>query len=107
MTCSRTSPRHGCPLDEIRVCGHDDGQCGCRKPQPGLLLGDPTIDVARSFIIGDTWRDIEAGRNAGCSTVLLDRGHAEPGPCQPDVTVRSMAEAAAWILEAGGLARGR
>lgn len=91
------------PLDEIRVCEHDEGQCQCRKPHPGLLLADPAIDVRRSFIVGDSWRDVGAGRRAGCRTILLDRGNAEPGDSRPDVTVTSLPEATAWILQSGGI----
>lgn len=93
------------PLDEIRVCYHDDGECGCRKPQPGMLLADAAIDLARSFMIGDRWRDIEAGRRAGCTTVLVDRGYLDAPPCDPDVTVSSLGEAAAWILARAGATR--
>ena len=92
------------PLREILVCYHDDRDgCDCRKPLPGLLLqaaARHAIDLSSSFMIGDRWKDIEAGRRAGCATVLIDQGYAEtgPGPRQPDRTVRSLAEAAAWIL---------
>lgn len=88
------------PLDEIRVCPHDDPEdCRCRKPKPGLLLQDPAHDMGRSFMVGDRWRDIEAGRAAGCrATILLDYSYDEPIPHEPDVRVTSLGEAAAWIL---------
>jgi D-glycero-D-manno-heptose 1,7-bisphosphate phosphatase len=88
------------PLDEIRMCPHDDeARCGCRKPLPGLLLQAPLHDLASSVMVGDRWRDIEAGRAAGCrATILVDHGYAETLPHEPDVRVRSLAEAAAWIL---------
>lgn len=91
--------RETLPLDEIRVCYHDDGECQCRKPLPGLLLADSTIDASGSFMVGDRWRDIEAGRNAGCTTIFVDRGYEEGCTVQPDVTVCSVAEAAAWIRD--------
>src|SRR5208337_2844630 len=57
------------PLDDILVCGHtDQDQCDCRKPLPGMLLDAARkhdIDMAASFMVGDRWRDIEAGYNAG------------------------------------------
>lgn len=88
------------PLDEIRVCLHDDADdCPCRKPKPGLLLEPPTADVSRSVLIGDRWRDIDAGRAAGCrATVLIDYHYAETVPHEPDVRVASLGEAADWIL---------
>ena len=57
------------PLDEFRVCFHDDGDgCDCRKPKPGLLIGcRPLHDLGRSVMVGDRWRDVEAGRRAGCA----------------------------------------
>lgn len=88
------------PIDEFRVCYHDDAdQCACRKPRPGLLLATPVYDVARSFMVGDRWRDIDAGRAAGCrATILVDYGYDEAIPHEPDVRVASLAEAAGWIL---------
>lgn len=88
------------PLDEVRVCFHDKGNdCACRKPLPGLLLDPPTYDVARSAIVGDRWRDIEAGRSAGCrATIFVDYQYRELLLHEPDVRVASLAEAAEWIL---------
>ena len=88
------------PLDEIRVCPHDDpDNCPCRKPKPGLLLQAPAHDLGRSFMVGDRWRDIEAGRAAGCyATIFVDYGYDEPIPHEPDVRVTSLGDAAAWIL---------
>lgn len=90
------------PLDDIRVCYHDDSDgCACRKPRPGLLLRaaeDWGIDVANSFLVGDRWRDIEAGRRAGCTTIFIDYGYAEAQQSVPDCHVGSLAEAADWIL---------
>jgi D-glycero-D-manno-heptose 1,7-bisphosphate phosphatase len=95
------------PLDEVRVCYHDDGdRCDCRKPNPGLLLQAPTPDLARSVIVGDRWRDVQAGRRAGLrATVLIDRGYAESPVAEPDARVASLSEAVDWILQldAGGL----
>ena len=49
-------------------------------------------------MVGDRWRDVEAGRAAGCATVLVDTGHAGPLAHEPDVRVSSLAEATDWIL---------
>jgi D-glycero-D-manno-heptose 1,7-bisphosphate phosphatase len=91
------------PVDEFLVCYHDDGQdCICRKPKPGLLLGAAAryrIDLQRSFLIGDRWRDIDAGAAAGCYTVLIDRGYVERDPQhRPDFRTDSLIAAADWIL---------
>lgn len=88
------------PLDEVRVCYHDDADCcGCRKPSPGLLLQAPVPDLSQSVIVGDRWRDIQAGRRAGLrAAILIDRGYDEMSVEEPDVRVRSLAEAADWIL---------
>ena len=67
---------HGVALDGIYFCPHDHGQCTCRKPQPGMLIqaaGDLGLDLARSWMIGDDARDVEAGRRAGCHTVFVGR----------------------------------
>ena len=92
------------PVDEIFVCPHSDAdRCDCRKPKPGLLQQAATkhaICVGSSFMVGDSWRDVEAGQNAGCLTILIDHGYEERQPnCPPDVRVKSLSEAADWILE--------
>jgi D-glycero-D-manno-heptose 1,7-bisphosphate phosphatase len=89
------------PLDEVRVCYHDDrDDCACRKPKPGLLLQPPDYDLSRSVMVGDRWRDVEAGRRARVrATVLIERGYDEPCPVAPDARVTSLAEAVDWILK--------
>jgi D-sedoheptulose 7-phosphate isomerase len=91
------------PIDAIFVCYHDDvDNCACRKPKPGLLLEAQrkhNIDLSRSFMVGDRWRDIDAGHNAGCKTILIDYGYRETRPEQPpEAIVRSLREAADWII---------
>lgn len=90
------------PLDGIRVCAHvDEDNCACRKPKPGLLLEaarDFDIDLGHSFMVGDRWRDIEAGRAAGCRTVLVGDGYEERPAEGYDVAVTSLLEASGWIL---------
>ena len=91
------------PIDDIFVCYHDDADhCACRKPNPGLLLEAQrkhNVDLSRSFMVGDRWRDVDAGHAAGCKTVLIDYGYRERKPAQPpEATVRSLREAADWIL---------
>ncbi|MEQ8587698.1 MAG: HAD family hydrolase [Thalassobaculaceae bacterium] len=90
------------PLDDVRICPHDSGEgCGCRKPAPGMLLNaarDLDLDLPASYMIGDRWRDVGAGRAAGCTTILIERGYAEPERETPDFTVADVAEAARLIL---------
>jgi D-glycero-D-manno-heptose 1,7-bisphosphate phosphatase len=91
------------PIDGFYVCPHDDDdRCTCRKPLPGLIeraVRERGIDSAASFIVGDRWKDIAAGRAAGLTTIFIDRGYAERRPDPPaDVTLTSLEGAAAWIL---------
>lgn len=93
------------PLDDIFVCWHDDrDNCACRKPKPGLLLEAAarySIDFPASFLIGDRWRDIDAGAAVGCRTILIDRHYYnERAPAaKPDFRAFSLQEAADWILK--------
>jgi D-glycero-D-manno-heptose 1,7-bisphosphate phosphatase len=90
------------PIDEIRVCYHDDvDMCHCRKPLPGLLLDAAEthgIDLTISYMIGDRWRDIEAGLSAGCKTLFIDYGYPEKQPEHADHHVDSLSTAATIIL---------
>lgn len=103
----------GLPLTGFYYCPHHPHgsvadytvDCGCRKPAPGLLLrGAKEHDIAlgRSWLIGDILDDLEAGRRAGCRTVLLDNGHETEwimnGNRQPDHRAADLAEAATIIL---------
>jgi len=99
------------PLDAIYVCYHDDRDaCQCRKPRPGLLLraaAEYAIDLPRSFMVGDRWRDVEAGRRAGCVTIRLERQYTQGEPeSSPDYRAQSLPEAATWILARARVAGG-
>jgi D-glycero-D-manno-heptose 1,7-bisphosphate phosphatase len=91
-------------LDDVQVCYHDDAaHCECRKPEPGMLLAAAAkfdIDLLDSVLIGDRWRDIEAGRRAGCHTILIDYGYTDRVPPLPDHRTTSLLEAARWWLGA-------
>lgn len=74
-----------------------------RKPEPGMLLDAAralNLDLSRSWMIGDRWRDIDCGKRAGVRTVFIDFGYAEELRATPDFTVRSFAAAAAVVLAA-------
>jgi D-glycero-D-manno-heptose 1,7-bisphosphate phosphatase len=94
-------------LDGVLVCPHDDGDgCDCRKPRPGMLLEAAArwdIRLQDSVMVGDRWRDIEAGRGAGCHTVWVARDYAEPAARDPDLVVGNLRQAVPWItnLEVG------
>ena len=85
-------------LDDIFVCYHDDkDNCNCRKPKPGLLLQARkkwNVDFKKSFMIGDRWRDIQAGEKVGCKTIYLDYKYNEKKPKKPDFVSDSLLNAA-------------
>lgn len=93
-------------LDGIYTCPHDDPAparpaCGCRKPRAGLLLraaAEHGLDLAQSFLVGDGWRDIEAGRAAGLTTILVASPGELPIGVRPDRRAADLAGAAAMIL---------
>ena len=90
------------PLDEIFVCYHTDkDRCFCRKPEPGMLLSAAErsgIDLSTSFMVGDRWRDVGAGKRAGCRTFLVDYQYSEAIPDEPEWRVGSLLEASRVIL---------
>jgi D-glycero-D-manno-heptose 1,7-bisphosphate phosphatase len=96
--------RDAIPVEDVLVCSHDshDG-CACHKPKPGMLqaaAGRWNLDLQGSFVIGDRWRDIDAGRAAGCYTVLIERPYSQ---CpSPDARVATLEEAVDLILSRVG-----
>jgi D-glycero-D-manno-heptose 1,7-bisphosphate phosphatase len=92
------------PLDQIYTCYHDDkDDCECRKPSPGLIFQGASewqVDPANSFLIGDRWKDIEAGHRAQCTTILIEMGYAEKRAVDPHYSVTSLLEATALIKAA-------
>lgn len=103
-----TIHQHMCrvlPIDRVEVCFHPGkgaSDCECRKPKPGMLLTAAramNIDLARSWMVGDRWRDIDCGHAAGVRTVFIDYGYDEPLKQQPDFRARNLLEAADMILK--------
>ncbi len=90
------------PIDEVQVCPHDDAdRCHCRKPRPGMLCDAAArwgIDLSRSIMVGDRWRDISAGRAAGCRTFLIGDGHGALFPHPPDAVAGSLLEVSARVV---------
>jgi D-glycero-D-manno-heptose 1,7-bisphosphate phosphatase len=94
--------REGGMIDAIYYCPHDFAPpCDCRKPKPGMLLQaarEHNIDLADSWMIGDSARDMGAGKAAGCRTIrLLDEGEAPDADA--DIVAGSLLEAAQKIIE--------
>jgi len=106
MEAMHTEIRRLMPIDDIMICLHNDADnCLCRKPKPGLLL-DATakhgIDLQSSYFVGDRWKDVHAGKAAGCRTIFVDYGYVQDQPAEPDKTVSSLAEAVEYILAREG-----
>jgi len=99
----------GAEVDAFYYCPHLPGaevaryavECRCRKPQPGLIeraAADWAADVSRSYAVGDSARDVEAGRRAGCRTVFIGRGLCR----EADLAAADLTEAARLILAERG-----
>ncbi len=90
------------PIDEFYACFHlDEHRCDCRKPKPGSLFvaaEKHNIDLTKSYMVGDRWRDVEAGENAGCKTIFIDYGYGEKRPTSMNETVQNLQEAKNIIL---------
>lgn len=88
-------------LNAVYTCFHDTpDNCACRKPKPGLLAQAAeahAIDLPRSFLVGDRWSDIAAGRAAGCTTFLVDAPYNQRERCAPDYDVPDLRAAAQLI----------
>jgi len=89
-------------IDEFRVCYHDnEDRCDCRKPKAGALIAASKkhgVDLGGSYMVGDRWRDIQAGQAAGCKTIFIDYGYQEKQPNSPDYRCSSLTEATAFII---------
>ena len=89
-------------LDDIFICYHDDhDNCECRKPKPGLLLNAKkkwNINLNKSYMIGDRWKDIQAGINAGCKTVFINNGYKDNKKIKANFITDSLLDAV-YILE--------
>ena len=107
--------RHETGVDAVYTCSHDEPDgCACRKPRPGMLFQaaeDLTIDLSRSWLIGDRWVDIEAGEAAGVRTILLEAPYSwrstgagsPPAGLTPDCRAHSLGACVDLILSGSGL----
>jgi D-glycero-D-manno-heptose 1,7-bisphosphate phosphatase len=105
----------GARIDGFYYCPHHPEasveayrkRCDCRKPQPGMFKqagADLGIDLARSYVVGDRWHDLEAGRVVGTRTLLVRTGYGRTQEAggrpawAPDAVVENLIEAVSWIL---------
>lgn len=104
---ARVDAYYYCPHYPQGIVEALSGECHCRKPQPGMLkraAEDHHLDLARSFVVGDRWHDVELAQNVGATGVLVRTGlgrreEASPQPhVAPAAIVDSLADAVAWIL---------
>ncbi len=90
------------PLEKIYTCYHDDAEgCRCRKPRPGMILAakdEYGLDLNRSWLVGDRWKDIDAGSLAGCQTVFIDYYYDEALKITPDHTILELKDLPSLIL---------
>ena len=88
-------------IDEVICCFHDEkDNCQCRKPKPGMIFEAASkwdIDISKSFMIGDRWRDIEAGKNADVTSILIDYDYDEK-KVEPDFLCADFKSAVEYIL---------
>lgn len=93
--------RMGATIDGVYYCPHEEQPpCSCRKPEPGMLFtaaGEHQVDLNSSWMIGDSGKDIEAGRRAGCRTARILRPHTSADD-NADIIARSLLEAVHKIL---------
>ena len=107
---SRELTRQGASLDAIYYCPHiTSDACDCRKPKPGMLeraAREHSLDLRRSFVVGDRHGDIVLAENAGARSILVRSGygegelawHAPNWPKEPDFIAATLTEATDWIL---------
>lgn len=94
-----------CPHHQEGLIARYTKDCACRKPKAGMILQAATdleIDLTRSWMLGDILNDVEAGKRAGCKTILVDRGNETEWVInemrKPDFTVKDLKEAAKKII---------
>ncbi len=111
VLCKRLSAR-GATIDAIYYCPHHPEigippyrrRCQCRKPAPGMLLRaakDLQLDLSHSYSVGDSERDLAAGRKVGARTVLVRTGYGrkiQPDKVEADYIAHNLADAADWII---------
>ena len=96
--------KSGADIEAIYYCPHDEQPpCRCRKPLPGMLLAaarERRVDLGSSWMIGDSEKDVEAGKRAGCRTVLIT-SNGRPESDSADFIEQDLLGATRRILEIG------
>ena len=100
----------GARLDGVYFCPHSSADgCDCRKPKTGMLeraAKELSLDISRSFVVGDRYSDMELAFRAGCKSIFVRTGyglgeetwHAKDWPRRPDVVLEDLTQAVDWIL---------
>ena len=80
----------GARIDAVYYCPHEERLCSCRKPETGLFrqakADYPEIDFANSYVIGDSPKDIEAGKRIGCTTIMIVSAQRGTKGSRPPIT---------------------
>ena len=87
--------------DDLYICLDKNKKSFNRKPNPGMLIKaikKYNINIKKSFLVGDRWSDMEAGKKVGCKTVFIDRGYKERKPNKTYASVKSLSEATKLIM---------
>ena len=90
--------------DQLYYCSSLSISSKYKKPNAGMLLKsikELNIDISNSYLIGDRWSDIEAGKKVKCKTIFIDRNYQEKKPKNPDFTVKSFKKAVEVIFNDG------
>jgi D-glycero-D-manno-heptose 1,7-bisphosphate phosphatase len=102
---ARVDAYYYCPHHPEGIVAELRQDCECRKPRPGQLrqaAADLNLDLMRSFMVGDRWKDIEAGKAVGARTVLVRTGYGrtaeDANPDNDTVVVDNLIQAVTWIL---------
>ena len=99
--------KNTCQLHDVAMCVHDDdANCSCRKPKPGMILelsAKHQIDLGSSVVVGDRWRDIDAGNSAGCQTLFVNYGYDEVLRSRPTWEVSAVSQAGLVLRKHFGL----
>lgn len=90
------------PLDKIYACYDHHEQSPCRKPRPGMIFkarDEYGLNLDDCWLVGDRWKDIDAGNAAGCQTVFLDYGYDEALRSTPDYTISELRDLMPLVLK--------
>jgi len=120
-TLQKSLRQRGSSIDKFYYCPHHPNggfepyrrNCECRKPSPGMLLqaaSELNIDLNVSYMIGDTYRDMEAAKNAGVKGILVKTGYgldmlqdsssdSIPGKMKYDCIAEDILDAVKWIMK--------